>query len=68
MIMDELDQLVTKKQTVMYNFFNWPMKPQSNLIVIAIANTMDLPERILSNKISSRLGKCWLMYCGVLVY
>lgn len=55
-IMDELDQLVTKKQTVIYNFFDWPNRKQSNLIVIAIANTMDLPERLLSQRISSRLG------------
>lgn len=26
------------------------------MIVIAIANTMDLPERMLTNKVSSRLG------------
>ncbi len=56
-LMDELDQLVTKNQSVMYNFFNWPGLPHSRLIVLAVANTMDLPERTLSNKISSRLGK-----------
>lgn len=55
-LMDELDQLVTKNQTVMYNFFNWPTLRHSRLIVLAVANTMDLPERTLSNKISSRLG------------
>jgi len=55
--MDELDLLVTRKQTVMYNFFQWPNLPHSRLIVIAIANTMDLPERMLTNKVSSRLGK-----------
>eukprot|EP00842_Homolaphlyctis_polyrhiza_P000253 jgi/Hompol1/1228/HPOL_002674-RA len=49
-LMDELDLLVTKKQTVMYNFFNWPNLEHSRLIVVAIANTMDLPERMLSNK------------------
>lgn len=54
--MDELDQLVTKKQEVIYNFFNWPNQAHSRLIVLAIANTMDLPERELSNKINSRLG------------
>jgi Cdc6-like AAA superfamily ATPase len=54
--MDELDLLVTKKQTVMYNFFEWPNRANSKLIVIAVANTMDLPERMLSNKVSSRLG------------
>ena len=56
-LMDELDQLVTKNQGVMYNFFNWPGLRHSRLIVLAVANTMDLPERTLSNKISSRLGR-----------
>ncbi|CAA22443.1 origin recognition complex subunit Orc1 [Schizosaccharomyces pombe] len=55
-LMDELDQLVTHNQKVLYNFFNWPSLPHSRLIVVAVANTMDLPERILSNRISSRLG------------
>lgn len=59
-LMDELDQLVTRNQSVMYNFFNWPSLVHSRLIVLAVANTMDLPERTLSNKISSRLGR--LMY------
>jgi origin recognition complex subunit 1 len=56
-LMDELDQLVTRNQSVMYNFFNWPSLQHSRLIVLAVANTMDLPERTLSNKISSRLGE-----------
>ena len=60
-LMDELDQLVTKNQSVMYNFFNWPGLRHSRLIVLAVANTMDLPERTLSNKISSRLG-LWHFY------
>ncbi|KAJ1964223.1 Origin recognition complex, subunit 1, partial [Dispira parvispora] len=55
-LMDELDLLVTRKQTIMYNFFEWPNRPRSQLIVVAIANTMDLPERMLTNKVSSRLG------------
>ncbi|CAO3700433.1 unnamed protein product [Rhizopus stolonifer] len=55
-LMDELDLLVTKKQMVMYNFFDWPNRPLSKLIVVAIANTMDLPERLLKNKVASRMG------------
>ena len=55
-LMDELDVLVTKKQSVVYNFFNWPNLEYSKLIVVAVANTMDLPERMLSTKVSSRLG------------
>lgn len=63
-LMDELDQLVTKNQTVMYNFFNWPTLRHSRLIVLAVANTMDLPERTLSNKISSRLGLTRITFPG----
>lgn len=63
-LMDELDQIVTKKQNVMYNFFNWPTYANSKLIVIAVANTMDLPERVLSNKISSRLGLRRIQFIG----
>ena len=63
-LMDELDQLVTKNQSVMYNFFNWPGLRHSRLIVLAVANTMDLPERTLSNKISSRLGLTRILFAG----
>ncbi|KAK4993865.1 Origin recognition complex, subunit 1 [Elasticomyces elasticus] len=63
-LMDELDQLVTKNQGVMYNFFNWPQLAHSRLIVLAVANTMDLPERTLSNKISSRLGLTRITFPG----
>ncbi|KAK5939218.1 Origin recognition complex, subunit 1 [Knufia obscura] len=63
-LMDELDQLVTRNQSVMYNFFNWPALRHSRLIVLAVANTMDLPERTLSNKISSRLGLTRITFSG----
>jgi origin recognition complex subunit 1 len=63
-LMDELDQLVTRNQSVMYNFFNWPALRHSRLIVLAVANTMDLPERMLSNKISSRLGLTRITFPG----
>lgn len=55
-IMDELDLMATQKHKVMYNFFDWPSREQSQLIVIAIANTMDLPERMFNNRVASRLG------------
>ncbi|KAF5212716.1 putative origin recognition complex subunit [Clavispora lusitaniae] len=63
-LMDELDQIVTKNQNVMYNFFNWPTYANAKLIIIAVANTMDLPERLLSNKISSRLGLRRIQFVG----
>lgn len=55
-ILDELDVLISRCQSLMYNFFDWPNRPSSRTVLIAIANTMDLPERFLTNKISSRLG------------
>ncbi|KAL4262528.1 ORC1 family protein [Pleurotus pulmonarius] len=55
-LMDELDQLVTTKQDVVYNFFNWPTLVGSKLVVLAVANTMDLPERVMSGRVRSRLG------------
>jgi len=56
-LMDELDQLLTgNKQDVVYNFFNWPSLVGSTLIVIAVANTMDLPERVMEGRVRSRLG------------
>lgn len=56
-LMDELDQLMTMKQDVIYNFFNWPSLAGSKLIVIAVANTVNLPERVMTGKVRSRLGK-----------
>jgi origin recognition complex subunit 1 len=56
LLLDELDFLVTRRQGVIYNLLEWAQAPQSRLIVIAIANTMDLPERVLTKRIASRLG------------
>jgi len=56
LMLDEIDYLVTKKQTILYNFFDWPLRATSaRLIVIGISNTINLPER-LSMKLQSRLG------------
>ncbi|XP_061681607.1 origin recognition complex subunit 1 isoform X3 [Syngnathoides biaculeatus] len=56
LLVDELDLLWTRKQNVMYNLFDWPTHRHSRLVVLTIANTMDLPERIMINRVSSRLG------------
>lgn len=41
---------------MLYHFFEWTGWESARLIVVAIANTMDLPERFLSNRIASRMG------------
>ncbi|XP_031484918.1 origin of replication complex subunit 1B-like [Nymphaea colorata] len=55
LLIDELDLLVTRNQSILYNILDWPTKADSKLIVIGIANTMDLPEKLLP-RISSRMG------------
>lgn len=56
-MVDELDLLVTRNQRILYHFFEWPNRERSRLVVLAVANTMDLPERVMESKVSSRLGK-----------
>mmetsp|Transcript_6266 Transcript_6266/g.8789 ORF Transcript_6266/g.8789 Transcript_6266/m.8789 type:complete len:441 (+) Transcript_6266:123-1445(+) len=60
-LIDELDYLVTPQGTILYNLFDWPTRKFSNLAVIGVANTMDLPER-LEPKVRSRLGARRLVF------
>uniref|UniRef100_A0A8C5NZY3 Origin recognition complex subunit 1 n=1 Tax=Jaculus jaculus TaxID=51337 RepID=A0A8C5NZY3_JACJA len=55
LLVDELDLLWTHKQDVLYSLFDWPTHKEARLVVLTIANTMDLPERIMMNRVSSRL-------------
>uniref|UniRef100_A0A0N5BPH6 Origin recognition complex subunit 1 n=1 Tax=Strongyloides papillosus TaxID=174720 RepID=A0A0N5BPH6_STREA len=55
-LIDELDLLCTKKLDIIYDIFNWTTTPSAKVSVIAIANTLDLPERLLNQRITSRLG------------
>lgn len=58
----QLDLLWTRRQDVVYNLLDWPTKSASRLIVLAIANTMDLPERLLMGRVTSRLVSCDLIH------
>jgi hypothetical protein len=57
----QLDLLWTRRQDVVYNLLDWPTKAASRLVVLTIANTMDLPERLLMGRVTSRLVSCDLM-------
>lgn len=57
LVVDEVDCLVSVKQRVLYTLFDWPFHPSSRLVLIAIANTIDLPEKILSSRCASRIGE-----------
>ena len=56
LLVDELDLLCTRKQQILYHLFDWPSHPNVKLAVVAIANAFDLPERLMKNRVSSRLG------------
>ncbi|VDM49690.1 unnamed protein product, partial [Toxocara canis] len=56
LLVDELDLLCTKRQEIVYDVLNWSSNEESRVSVLAIANTLDLPERILSRRVGSRLG------------
>jgi origin recognition complex subunit 1 len=60
LLLDEIDFLMTGKQTVVYNFFDWPKRSFEitngpRLIVIGISNTVNFPT-LLKPSVRSRLG------------
>jgi cell division control protein 6 len=46
-LLDEVDHLVTREQDVLYRLFEWASVPESRLILIGIANALDLTDRLL---------------------
>ncbi|XP_029284230.1 cell division control protein 6 homolog [Cottoperca gobio] len=47
LVLDEMDQLDSKSQDVLYTIFEWPYLPESRLCLVGIANALDLTDRIL---------------------
>ena len=47
MILDEIDQLITNGQDVLYQLFEWAADKKSRLVLVGIANALDLTDRFL---------------------
>ncbi|XP_068620800.1 polycomb group protein Psc-like [Battus philenor] len=47
LVLDEVDQLDSKRQSVLYTIFEWPALFSSHLVLVGIANALDLTERTL---------------------
>ncbi|XP_071822349.1 cell division control protein 6 homolog isoform X1 [Apostichopus japonicus] len=47
LVLDEIDHLDSKGQEVLYTMFEWPSLPKSRLVLLGIANALDLTDRIL---------------------
>ncbi|KFB44351.1 AGAP005176-PA-like protein [Anopheles sinensis] len=48
LVLDEVDQLSSSKQTILYSIFEWPSRATARLILIGIANALDLTDRLLT--------------------
>ena len=47
LVLDEVDQLDSKNQSVLYTVFEWPALEFSTLALVGIANSLDLTNRML---------------------
>merc|ERR1719244_603997 len=47
LVLDEVDQLDSKDQSVLYTVFEWPALKDSKLALVGIANSLDLTDRVL---------------------
>jgi len=47
LVLDEVDQLESRDQTVLYTVFEWPALQGSKLALVGIANSLDLTARVL---------------------
>ncbi|KAL9906312.1 cell division cycle 6 isoform 1-T2 [Glossina fuscipes fuscipes] len=47
-VLDEIDQLCSSKQSILYTIFEWPSLRNARLLLVGIANSLDLTERTLT--------------------
>lgn len=48
LLLDEIDQLAGNRQSVLYSIFEWPAMSNAKIVLIGIANALDLTDRLLT--------------------
>ncbi len=59
MVLDEIDFLITRDQEVLYRLFEWPALIDSRLVLIGIANALDLTGRFLPRLKAKQCKSRW---------
>ncbi|XP_010006899.1 PREDICTED: cell division control protein 6 homolog, partial [Chaetura pelagica] len=62
LVLDELDQLESKGQDVLYTLFEWPQLPRSRLVLVGLANALDLTDRSLARLSARPAGSPQLLH------
>ncbi|XP_040569412.1 cell division control protein 6 homolog [Lepeophtheirus salmonis] len=57
LVLDEIDQLESKNQEILYTLFEWPFLHETQLTLVGIANALNLTDRILP-RLKLRTGIC----------
>ncbi|CAH2066504.1 unnamed protein product, partial [Iphiclides podalirius] len=47
LVLDEIDQLDSRRQSVLYTVFEWPAQFAARVVLVGVANALDLTERTL---------------------
>jgi origin recognition complex subunit 1 len=55
LLVDEIETLMTSNQQILYTIFEWSRLPTAKLVIVGIANMLDMSSR-LQQKINSRIG------------
>lgn len=61
-VVDETDALLSRSQEALYRLFLWPFVPGSRIILVSIANSVDMTERFLPRLRTHKLAPAVVVF------